>query len=297
MRFLSPNIIFFSFLTSIFLSIVSCAGQNETDSSKVQIIGGSEVLNNDSFVFKSTVALTQAYGGSSFCTGTVIADKIVVTAAHCLEDLDPRAKISVRFGNPAVLQDQSIVMRSVEKIIPHPNFKLDELEGKYVKYNGKVVPQHLVDAPNDIAILKLKSSIPSWAMAMPIQDADYVLKKDEEVVLAGFGADEVTWSKVWTPYGKQDIPEGSGGNILREVESKVYLVNGLASELYFANKNKVSCWGDSGGPAFYKNIDGAIELIGATSRAMKHGEYCEESVIYTDVRKFKSWIDSEIAKL
>ncbi|MBP9707733.1 MAG: trypsin-like serine protease [Oligoflexales bacterium] len=297
MRFLSFNILVFSFLTPMFLLIVGCGGQGESNGSKLKIIGGSEVLSSESFVFKSTVALTHAYGGPSFCTGTVIADKIVVTAAHCLEDLDPRAKISVRFGNPAVLQDDAIVMRSVEKMIPHPNFKLNELEGKYVKYNGKVVPQYLVDAPNDIAILKLKSSIPSWAMAMPVQDANFVLKKDEEVVLAGFGADEVTWSKVWTPYGKQNVPQGSGGNILREVESKIYLINGISSELYFANKDKVSCWGDSGGPAFYKNINGAIELIGATSRALKHGEYCEESVIYTDVRKFKSWIDAEVAKL
>src|SRR4051812_3490531 len=49
---------------------------------EISIIGGTEVQQGDP-VLKSTVAI---FDGSALCTGSIIDQDLVVTAAHCISD-------------------------------------------------------------------------------------------------------------------------------------------------------------------------------------------------------------------
>jgi len=68
----------------ISIVLVSCGQSDREQTSDLQIVNGERVLATDPIV-KSTVALVLP-SGDQFCTGTIIAPTLVVTAAHCLKD-------------------------------------------------------------------------------------------------------------------------------------------------------------------------------------------------------------------
>jgi protease YdgD len=66
------------------------------------------------------------FGGQSFCTGTLIADNLVLTAAHCLFDsvsgrrYEP-GEISFRAG---WRNGQAAAYRGVRRALPHPDYEM-----------------------------------------------------------------------------------------------------------------------------------------------------------------------------
>jgi secreted trypsin-like serine protease len=99
-------------------SLVGCAAdtdetstEGETTSSESSIIGGT--VTND---YPAVGALTRF--GQSFCTGTVVAPRLVVTAAHCLADLGGS---SIRFalGTRASAPEASVAVRGYAA---HPSY-------------------------------------------------------------------------------------------------------------------------------------------------------------------------------
>jgi secreted trypsin-like serine protease len=57
-----------------------------------------------------------------------------------------------------------------------------------------------------------------------------------------------------------------------------------------------TCKGDSGGPVFCVESDGAFKLIGITSRATpKSKDVCGDGGIYEAVGQYQVWITSAIA--
>lgn len=82
--------------------LVGCGTQPETRVSQTKIVGGTAIEDGQNDQRRlSTVALTTdaARGGEplmaagkSFCTGTIIDRRTIVTAAHCTQKFDPETQ-------------------------------------------------------------------------------------------------------------------------------------------------------------------------------------------------------------
>ncbi len=154
----------FARLAGLSLLTMTACGQNfdfESTGSKTLIVNGQPppAEQNDERVF-STVAITDpinAREGHSWCTGTLIAPRVLITAGHCVGSTAWAA-----FGR--TVQEKGLIR--VIKQVRHPKFAKANLA-------------------NDIAVYILeKDAPPNFA---PAKIFDGELNIQDEIAVAGFG--------------------------------------------------------------------------------------------------------------
>ncbi|XP_066978134.1 trypsin-1-like [Macrobrachium rosenbergii] len=242
----------------------SCrCGQKEES----RIVGGNDAEINE---WPWQAALMK--GSDQFCGGSLINDRYILTAAHCTEGLRPR-DLTVRLAEHRLSTsgETSLVTRSVTKIIEHPRY----------------IPG---DEINDIALLKLSSSVKVSSTVLPVcVPPRSPLYTNKEATVTGWG---------YTSDG------GKPSNTLKEVTVKVMSNNICRRHSYgSAIKNtmlcagasgKDSCQGDSGGPLVFRDAGGNYDQIGVVS----WGYGCAEERypgVYTRVNKYLDWIKANTA--
>merc|ERR1711872_564375 len=227
-----------------------------------RIVGGTQASLNE---WPWQVALM--YGNSQFCGGSLINDRYVLTAAHCVEGFTA-GDLSVRLGehNLASSSESSTVTRGVRTIKAHQS------------YND----QTLV---NDIALLELSSPVTQsstiLSVCLPPPRPQYA---NRQATVTGWGT---------TSSG------GSSPNTLREITVKVWsnkdcvnsnYGNAIQSGMMCAGTTgKDSCQGDSGGPLVYRDGGGNYDQIGVVS----WGSGCAVAGypgVYTRVTSYLDWI-------
>ncbi len=196
----------------------------------------------------AVVALTWG-GEDNFCTGTLITPTVVLTAAHCIEDIpsDHMGYIDVFFGNTV---GGSGNIRSVERGWAHPD---------YAEY----------ETP-DIGLLELVSAAPASATPIPYLPAELGLgdaDEGETVLFAGFGATEDDG------YGYKLEVEGTI-EVVCDSGQGCWLDDGWIAPMAFGYDQDGGgpCSGDSGGPAFIER-SGTTYVAGITS-------YGDEECLY-----------------
>ena len=223
------------------------------------IINGERVTGTD---YYSTVSLYISNGVAreSFCTGTLIAPNYVLTAGHCIsdcEDEDPiepyRPYMGVGFGQN---QNSYTATYAIEKFIPHPNFICKA-----------------TDIQNDIALLKLKTNVPSSVAVPtpPLPASKALTPKDIDnasitVTHVGFGLTNPNNNNTsGTKYVVDDdivaICPLSGSQSYYCSEAN--LPRGFAYS-HYSSRSVSTCQGDSGGPAFITR-SGIQYVFGITS--------------------------------
>jgi V8-like Glu-specific endopeptidase len=271
------------------------APKNPTES-KLNIVGGKPVDSNTSDARRlSTVALTtdrlnaQRRGGRhlldqghSFCTATIISPRVLMTAAHCIQDFDPRtnAKTSafvlpstsdfIAFFGTRVAVDGDW-LRATE-VIPHPDWSPDlTLQGDSDK------------PPHDIGIVILESEIPGDYQPVSIANHSMPLRENHPVTLVGYG---VTRTR-----------RNNNTGVLREVQLPLKTINSKSQILGVGNFMKGACAGDSGGPMYAKDDNGKWYVIGVTSAGIEILQNCIGlDNLYTDARPYKPWISATLAE-
>jgi hypothetical protein len=157
-----------------------------------------------------------------YCSGTLIGDSVVVTAAHCIGDMKPT---HVYFGTGP--QNGGYFVRVVQARV-HPSF--DQ-----------------VSLANDIGALLLADRAPAEANVWPIlpmlSDSDV----DAEVRLVGFGGS--------APYHGPVVLKRQGTTRIDSIGN---------TDFYHHANPTMTCFGDSGGPAFL-SADGVEYLAGVAS--------------------------------
>jgi len=227
------------------------------------IVGGS-LASIDDAVSKSTVALVGE--GGTFCSGTLITDFHIVTAAHCLGGSN---ELAIGFG----ISPQNMTLRRVARI------KVHEL------YDPEAMVNFPDQAPHDIALITLAESAP--AEATPVEIFLGSLNNGDPLLLAGFGA---------TGFRNRD------SGLLRSVTTVFQRELEKSLEFTFGpTPGKSACRGDSGGPAYTFGANGELLLLGATSRGLQgkrdsqgRATGCVGEGFYTRVSQFVDWLNANL---
>lgn len=237
---------------------------NACDILGVKIIHGGTCSSTNTAVVAVITSFSDFVGG---CTGSVISDDTVITAAHCVCDpgqcggtLGSATKITV------VADGKEVV--NVVRAIAHPGFRIipdsrDDSEGKL---------------RNDIAILKLASAVNVPKLAISRTPAVQV---GDVLSIYGYGQDE---------NGQTGIPvfndPPTDGYRLQSGEIRVSAIRDGTIESVYDGNGSNTCVGDSGGPALITRANGTA-IAGITSVGIsERGRLCQpgEVSIYTDLQ-------------
>lgn len=239
------------------------------------VVGGSPA---EPCEHPSTVSITYD-DGEPFCTGTLIGERVVVTAAHCLDDGWGEAvpadgvRVVVGLATPATASmDQQ---RTVASLVMHPDYD------PYPPLDG-----YGMGASNDIGVMVLEQRVteaPATAI-LPADAIPTVLVPGSWFEISGFGVYEYS--------GNPDDPGPDGRLFRAELEYRAHSDSELLAGSFTGAD---TCFGDSGGPAYFVDDQGQW-LVGATSRAgAMTTTDCGEETVFSLVPSHRSWIESAAA--
>ena len=255
----------------------ACAGpppeSSDVDRSESSIIGGRPATRAE---LHSTVAIVDPWFREPLCTGTLVAPRLVVTAAHCLFEYDEAGEmLGPLTADQILIGVDTLAGRSVPEAklvaalrsVPHPSFP--GAPGNDPTGLG---------AFHDIGVIELARPVTEqrYVPIPPMSSLDSVLLPSTSLLVSGYGVTSL-WSM---DYGDLYLADVS---FVRR--SSHELIAGVSGE-------PDTCFGDSGGPAYLDGSDG-LGLIGATSRALDTTiEPCGQGGLYTLVPAYASWIES-----
>lgn len=248
-------------LTAV-LMVASCSQEPSsgilTNTTSDSIIGGQAATAGDA-VTRSTVALVTAKNDilKESCTGTLISQNLVLTAAHCLEGLRP-SNVWIHFGEN----------------LPRPFYLSQLMQVQDFITNDKFAPTHdNATELNDIAVILLKQNAPEGYMPVSVK-AGASVNVGDKLLLAGYG---------YTDDKKKMRAQNL--NYARVPVSKRW-----QSLLILDQTNQSgACNGDSGGPAYLETESGLV-VTGVTRGAHNKSPHCHGFTEYSNTTYFKSFI-------
>jgi len=228
-----------------------------------RIVGGTEAYRG---AHPWQISLRNDKDSTHRCGGSIISERWILTAAHCLKAGNDYA---VAIGAHELNSQGRGIIDTVKTVI-HP------------EYNDNTYD-------NDIALLKLSKKIHFGAKVQPICLHEASLPSPRQVTISGWGT---------TSSG------GQLSKVLKEV--KVPMVSDRKCREHYGNRltgnmicagspkgGQDSCQGDSGGPMSYRDMKNHRWVqIGVVS----WGDGCGlvgVPGIYADVSKYTDWIDRE----
>lgn len=276
-----------SLSSSLFMGCGADVPDSVDDGTDVIVRGKTEKKMPQVVAFRSNL-----YGGGwSLCSGTYFADRVVVTAAHCVHFNAIPGQSFVYFGDDYLTDVASLPeipepgqpskWARVETMATHPNYDAG------------------VNYP-DLAILHLDRKLPFDPIPLlrePVTSAD---KKGE---IVGWGG-----SKALTA----DITQVEGAGIKRSAKVKIvgtpteadYHADdpnpGILDPAIRVNLLKTNgvapsantCAGDSGGPLFVER-KGQTYLAGV---GFWTGLFCEDYAIFTRIDPFLAYLDDAVTR-
>lgn len=216
------------------------------------IIGGVDI-SQDNPIRRSVVGLYMIDKGA-ICTGTLIGNNLVLTAAHCIS-----SKMLVVFNvNMDNMREGDV--RPVDAAAIHP---LYASRASRERDNG------------DIALVHFKGAIAPGYVPAPVLPASArgALRPNTLTMLVG--------------YGQSNGTAGTGSGVLRAVSIRILQPDFAPTEVVLdQTQGRAACHGDSGGPAFIF-LGGTAYVWGVTSRG---AEGCSSYVVYTNAAAHEDWL-------
>ncbi|XP_045496907.1 transmembrane protease serine 9-like [Colias croceus] len=241
----------------------SCGERNE----EPRVVGGTGSSVN-AFPWIARLIYHNSFG----CGASLINDKYVVSAAHCVKGF-MWFMFRVKFGEHNRCNSKTMPeMRYVVKIIAH-NFTLTELS-------------------NDITLLRLNAPVEYSHAIRPVCIPPMESKSNSytgvQATVAGWGAMGETgnWS---CSLLEAQLPILSNEECKSTNYNKTKIKDVMMCAGFPATAHKDACTGDSGGPLIAENKDHAYELIGIVS----WGYGCARigfPGVYTRVTHYLDWI-------
>jgi len=233
-----------------------------------KIVGGNEVEPPHSIPFQVSLQLTE-WGDWHFCGGSLLTDRVVVTAAHCCYETD-LAGVKVMAGkHDLYAEEDSEQAAGIASAVIHP---------QYDPYTTE----------NDICLLQLDTSMKITSAVDVVRPAVTGEQFTGTARVSGWGtledggvAPDMLMSVEVTL--KED-------SVCRAVYGEEAVVDSM---LCAGDTGKDACQGDSGGPLVCrKGETGEFDVLcGLVSWGLGCGRDGYPGV-YTEVAYFKDWIDS-----
>ena len=244
------------------------------------VIGGSPATIA-AFPWLADIQGEESPGSFFGCTGTVVAPRVILTAGHCVEDLEsstvyPASGYGVATGIADVSQLQPQNVSLVSKVLVYPGFSTATLRG-------------------DAGLLILSAPVSAPALPLATGSDSSLLQPQTSLTIAGWGL---------TEGGAKEPPTGlqSASTVVQSTayckqhSAKYYPFYSAATQLCTVDPGHVisTCHGDSGGPAIALRGDGSPVEVGITSLG---GPNCKASLpdVFTRVDQVSSWVASWIA--
>lgn len=259
------------------------------------IMNGWTVKASDALT-ASIVAVWDEKGGF-LCTGSVLPQNLILTAAHCIEG-DPK-ELKIIFGlkpyDVIDSRDPEVIVKNTRRVIAGK---------RHENYNDSAEQRTL--NTNDIALLKYEGNLPDgYRPAIFLPDMQS-LTRGAMVTVAGYGVDEVLTEPLDPrKISRKKLEEGlengeivcdaqlkhcfsiemNGDGVLRAAEAPISAV--YDTEVRLDETRRGTCSGDSGGPAYIQK-NGTYYLFGVTSRG---SEMCDSYGLYTNALAHKAWLE------
>lgn len=265
----SPDIFMVRLVTAAALLMPLACGPR-VPMSETKVIGGRPA---DDHRFMAGISFdgTESLG----CGGTFVAPRVVVTAAHCLQDPQEFPRLKVRPGSGAA---GSAPLLDVLSVIVHPDFDSNLMQ-------------------NDVAVLYVEAA-PASANVRPISfnHNGAVPRNNANSILTVIGRGNT--SSFGSLYEDQ-LRQADVAVVPQATCAADYDADRITDQVICAGDSARggtdSCQGDSGGP-LVAAIDGQLKLVGIVS----WGEGCAQSHnpgVYTRVSSMATWIDDQVSLL
>ena len=248
------------------------AVNNYLDKKQPKIVGG-ELAPIGAYPWQVSLGVSWIADPYSahFCGGTVLSERWIITAAHCVVDTSP-ARIAITAGTNTLVAGAT--RRNVKLIIVHKSY--DPIKDD-----------------NDVALMELTDPLPTGIFIKPIPlltpTAESVLLiEDAPLAVTGWGATEFGGNKVRDLRHLNKLPF-----VPTLTCNDVSAYNGRITENMICAGprlgGKDSCQGDSGGPLTVETAT-TPKLAGIVS----WGEKCAEPDkvgVYTRVTRYVDWVN------
>lgn len=262
----------------LFLILSACGGAPEPltslSDSNTGIVGGKETTRDN--VIAKYVVLIYDTPTQTYCTGLLISNSVILTAAHCVEK--STTALTLAFGFQPL--KGNYILRKSSKTISHPQYNKTSSNSRY-----------------DLALISIADSAPKGYQPLLIPDDKFPIQVGQTFTAAGYGR---------TSGKKDDTHDNQGTGFLRHVELKIQSLSTDGNQFYVDQKsNKGICSGDSGGPALMRYL-GKDYVVGVASAIswtvpdelsgpekqlyIDQKDVCAEKSIYMNVKAFSPWI-------
>lgn len=272
-------------LTLLGLSFLAACSQggNSTNNRDLQqdagIVGGSVAQIRD-FGQRSVVSLRLASNDSIFCTGTLIAPRVVLTAGHCFK-LSGLGAGDVTIGFAAAPDER----RATDEVRVNENFSIS-------------AKRHIfstdINLIGDVALVRMTADAPAAAIAAQLPKAAVQVGKTVAVRIYGYGLTS----------SKNSVVDG----VLRRVD-KLATVEAKRPTILMDDERDGhgTCNGDSGGPAFLAisgvQVPTVVALVSNTLGmpgflgVISVGDRCKQKNGLTQIGSYVDWIKKNKAEL